>query len=116
MTRLATITDEHHGDIPVVTIAGEIDASNSSEIAGRLYAALSNRSTAIVVDLTPTTYIDSAGINLLFELSNNLGERQQRLHLVVATASPIARMVGIVGLDSAVPTHATRAAALHAAG
>ena len=112
MTRLATITDEHHGDIPVVTIAGEIDASNSSEIAGRLYAALSNRSTAIVVDLTPTTYIDSAGINILFEVNNDLGERQQQLHLVVDEASPIARMLGIVGLDRTVPTHPTRTAAL----
>ena len=115
MSALATITDEHHGDVPVVTIAGEIDASNSTEVAARLHAALNNRSTAMVVDLTPTTYIDSAGINVLFELGNNLGERQQQLHIVVATGSPIARMLDIVGLDNAVPTHATRAAALEAA-
>jgi anti-sigma B factor antagonist len=114
VTALATITDEHHGDVPVVTIAGEIDASNSSEVAGRLHAALNNRSTAMVVDLGPTTYIDSAGINVLFELNNDLGERQQQLHLVVDGTSPIARMLGIVGLDRAVPTHPTRTAALSA--
>ena len=112
MSTLATITDEYHGDVPVVTITGEIDASNSAEIAERLHAALSNRSTAMVVDLTPTTYIDSAGINVLFELSNDLGERQQQLHLVIGQASPIARMLGIVGLDRTVPTHETRSAAL----
>jgi anti-sigma B factor antagonist len=111
---LATVTDEHHGDVPVVSIAGEIDASNAAEIADRLRAALSNRSAALVVDLSATTYIDSAGLNVLFELTVALRERQQELHLVVGQPSPIARMVAIVGLDTAVPTHPTRTAALDA--
>jgi anti-sigma B factor antagonist len=112
---LARILDARHGDLPIVTIKGEIDASNSVEITVRLRAALSNRGKALVVDLTPTTYIDSAGINVLFQLELELRERQQELHLVVAPSSPIARMLAIVGLDAAVPTHATRAAALERA-
>ena len=116
MSVLAQVTDEHHGDVPVVAIAGEIDASNAGEIADRLRAALSNRSEALVVDLSDTTYIDSAGLNILFELSVALRERQQELHLVVAQPSPIARMVAIVGLDAAVATHPTRAGALDALG
>ena len=116
MTVLARITDEHHGNIPLVAIAGEIDASNAEEIAERMRAALSNRSQALVVDLGGTTYIDSAGLNVLFELSVALRERQQQLHLVIAQPSPIARMVTIVGLDATVPTHPTRAAALDAVG
>jgi anti-anti-sigma factor len=111
---LARISDEHHGSTPVVAIAGEIDASNAGEVADRLRAALDNRSEALVVDLGATTYIDSAGLNVLFELSVALRERQQQLHLVIAQPSPIARMVAIVGLDAEVPTHPTRAAALDA--
>jgi len=114
MSVLARITDKHHGNIPLVAIAGEIDASNAEEVAERLRAALSNRSEALVVDLSGTTYIDSAGLNILFELATALRERQQELHLVVAQPSPIARMVEIVGLDAAVPTHPTRTAALDA--
>ncbi|HET8755373.1 MAG TPA: STAS domain-containing protein [Solirubrobacteraceae bacterium] len=116
MTVLARVTDEHHGDVPVVSIVGEIDASNAGEIADRLRAALSNRSEVLVCDLSGTTYLDSAGLNLLFELATALRERQQQLHLVVAERSPIARMVAIVGLDTAVPTHPTRTAALAAVG
>jgi anti-sigma B factor antagonist len=114
VSRLARITDEHHGAVPVVAIAGEIDASNAEEIAERLRAALSNRSETLVVDLSDTTYIDSAGLNVLFELSTALHERQQELHLIVGQPSPIARMVTIVGLDAAVQTHPTRTAALDA--
>ena len=116
MSLLARISDEHFGDVPVVSIDGEVDASNSEEIADRLRAALNNRSHALIVDLSRTTYIDSAGINVLFELSVALRERQQELHLVVTDPSPIARMLAIVGLDAAVPTHRTRAAALEQAG
>jgi len=114
MSVLASITDEHHGEIPLVTIAGEIDASNAGEVAERLRAALSNRSEALVVDLSGTTYIDSAGLNVLFELAVALHERQQQLHLVIAQSSPIARMASIVGLDATVPMHPTRASALDA--
>jgi anti-anti-sigma factor len=111
MTLLANLTEERDGDTPVLVIEGEIDASNAIEIAGRLRSALDNQDTALLVDLTPTTYLDSAGINVLFRLALELRERQQHLHLVVAAGSPIARMVAIVGLDAAVPTHPTREAA-----
>ncbi len=97
-------------------IDGEIDASNAIEIADRLRQLLTNRSTALVVDLTRTSYLDSAGINLLFELGTELRDRQQQLHLVVAPKEPIARTISLTGLDAAVPAHATREAAIEHAG
>ena len=56
--------------------------------ATRLRGLLTNRSESLVVDLVATTYIDSAGINLLFELAAELRQRQQRLFLVVAERLP----------------------------
>jgi anti-anti-sigma factor len=114
MTWLARILEERHGDVQVAAVVGEIDSSNVREIAGRVHAMLSNRSEALVVDLAQTTYIDSAGINMLFSLGGDLAQRQQDLHLVVDPASPIARMLTITGLDATVATHATRAQALAA--
>jgi anti-anti-sigma factor len=116
MSWLATVTEERHGDLPVAVIDGEIDASNAGEIASRLRQLLTNRSLALVVDLTPTTYLDSAAINLLFELGTELRDRQQQLHLVVGAEQPIARAISLTGLDAAVPTYATREAAVQQAG
>jgi anti-sigma B factor antagonist len=116
MSLIARIADDVEGDVPIVTVEGEIDSSNAREIAERMRAALSNQGRVLIVDLTPTTYIDSAGINILFKLGAELRERQQELHVVVAAASPIARMLAIVGLEQAVPTHPTRAAALAVVG
>lgn len=99
MSTLVRIHEEWHDDVPVARLEGEIDASNVEEIGDRLRTLLTNRSVALVVDLTDITYLDSAGINLLFALGAEMQGRQQRLGLVVAAPSPIARMVSLTGLD-----------------
>jgi anti-anti-sigma factor len=112
---LAKLTEDSDSDIPVAAIDGEIDASNVGDLGDRLHGMLTNRSETLVVDLLATTYIDSAGINLLFELADELRQRQQRLFLAVGEQSAIARMLAITGLDSVVPVHPTRDAAARAA-
>src|ERR671926_808482 len=109
---LADIQDEWHDEIPVARVRGEVDASNVKEISDWLRDLLSNRSVAMVVDLSQTTYLDSAGINLLFSLGEEMRGRQQRLGLVVADTSPIARMIVLTGLDQALPVRPSLADAL----
>ena len=116
MSWLATVTEERHGDLPIAVIDGEIDASNAGHIARRLRELLTNQSLALIVDLTGTTYLNSAGINLLFELGTELSDRQQQLYLVVGAEQPIARAISLTGLDAAVPIYATREAAVEQAG
>lgn len=112
MSLLARVVEERSEDVSVAAIEGEIDASNVHELSERLRALLTNHSTTLVVDLTETSYLDSAGINMLFELAGELTDRQQRLRLVVPPDTPILRMLTIAGLIGAMPTHATRAEAL----
>ena len=107
MSTLARLEDEWHDEIPVARVQGEVDASNVKEIGDRLRSLLSNRSMAMIVDLSATTYLDSAGINLLFALAEEMRSRQQRLALVVADPSPIVRMVTLTGLDRTMPVHRT---------
>jgi anti-anti-sigma factor len=114
MSQLARVVDEETGEVALVALEGEIDASTARDVAQRLRGALSNRSLALVVDLDATTYIDSAGINALFALDVELRQRRQQLHLVIRPGSAVARVAAIVGLDRTVATHATRDAA-HAA-
>ena len=112
MSMLGRVVELHEGELPIAVVEGEIDASNAVEIRDRLRALLTNRSKALVVDLTSTSYLDSAGVNLLFGLGAELDQRQQELHLVVPPSSPIARVISITGLDATVPTHARREDAL----
>ena len=114
MSMLARIESEWHDEVPVVRLDGEIDASNVEDIGDRLRSIVTNRSVALVVDLTATTYVDSAGINMLFALGEQLVSHQQRLALVVQVGSPISRMLSLTGLDQSIGTHPTLDAALDA--
>ncbi len=115
MTLLAQISGEQHGDLAVARVEGEIDASNTEWVESRVRSLLTNHSAGLIVDLSATTYLDSAGIALWFALAEDLRRRQQQLRLVVVDGSSIARMVGLTGLHEAAPTHPTLDAALAAA-
>jgi len=112
MSLLARVLEDRRDGVAVAAVEGEIDASNANAIGERLRAMLTNHDAALVVDLSGTTYLDSAGINLLFELSSELTARQQSLRLVLPPGSPMLRMFAIAGLSGAIPTHPTRDAAL----
>jgi anti-sigma B factor antagonist len=112
MSLLARVVELHEGEVPIAVLEGEVDASNAAEVRDRMRALVTNHSRALVVDLTPTTYLDSSGINLLFALGAAREERPQQLHLVVPPSSPIARTIAITRLDAIVPTHARREDAL----
>jgi anti-anti-sigma factor len=116
MSPLADVVTEHRGDVAVARVSGEIDASNREWIGTRLRALLTNHTTVLVIDLSATTYLDSAGIALMFELGAELRAHQQQLHLVVAKGSPIARMVALTGLDAFVPVDPGLDAALNRIG
>jgi anti-sigma B factor antagonist len=114
MTPLAEVRAEWHGEVPAAAVHGEVDASNVAEVGVALRDLVSNRSDRLIVDLTPTTYLDSAGINLLFALGDELRSRQLTMHLVIPRETPIARMVGITGLDRVFPTYAALGDAISA--
>ena len=112
MKELARIALETHDAVPVARIEGEVDMTNAESVGERLRGVLTNRSETLIVDLGSTTYLDSSGIALLFALVDELRRRQQQLHVVVPEGSPLRRVIGIAGLDQAVPTHPTLASAL----
>ena len=96
----------------VAHVEGEIDASNVVWVEERIRMPLTNRCEGLAVDLTATTYLDSAGIAMLFRLAAELRQHQQELRLVLAEGSPIARMASLSGLERSVPTHTSLDAAL----
>jgi anti-anti-sigma factor len=114
VTPLAEVREDWHGDVPVGSIHGEIDASNVAEVGVALRGLVTNQGSVLVVDLTDTSYLDSAGINLLFALGDELRARQLELRLVIGPETSIARMLAITGLDHVYPCYAAVADAVSA--
>ena len=52
-----------------------------------------NDALALVIDLSGCRYLDSAAIEVLFDLSRRLGRRRQELRLVMPPSSPLERVL-----------------------
>jgi anti-sigma B factor antagonist len=107
MRMLAQLVEERRGAFAVARIQGEVDASNVAWLETRLHALLDNQDHGLIIDLAGTTYLDSAGIALLFGMAAALRQHQQELRLVVVDESAIARMLALTGLAGSVATHPT---------
>lgn len=87
-------------DVVVACVKGTLDVATAEEARSTIGARLEGSEPGLVVDLSETTYLDSSGIEFLFDLGRRLRTRRQRLGLVVPEASPISRIVRLANLSS----------------
>ena len=104
----------YHGSVGLVALAGEVDIVQAHDLRERLIGAVRNKDVGLIVDLTSTTYIDSVGVSLLFELADRLSQRQLRLAIVLPEGGLVRRVIKIVHLDSVAEIHPTVEGALAA--
>lgn len=95
----------------IARVQGDIDMSNVQDLAHALRTGISNRSLGVILDLTGVGYLDSSGLELLFDLHRRLASRRQELRLVVPPSSPVRRTIEVVRLDRDVGIHASIEAA-----
>jgi anti-anti-sigma factor len=104
MTDEPQVSINGHGDeIVVASVSGEIDLASAKNVGGELAEAVPNKALGLVVDLSGTSYLDSSGISLIFELAERLRRRQQQLLLVVPAQAPLRRVLNIVSAGGVVP-------------
>jgi anti-anti-sigma factor len=94
-------------DVVVARLSGEIDLSNADQVGEGLATGVPNTALGLVIDLTATSYLDSSGIHLVFDLAERLRRRQQQLRVVVPEGAPVRRVLRIVELDGSVPVLAS---------
>jgi anti-anti-sigma factor len=104
VTDLARVDVEQHADRTITTITGEVDISNIDAVRAKFEHHLDTAS-CHVVDLSHTTYLDSAAIALLFDASKRLQERRQVLMIVTPRGSPVRRLLDLTGLSARVEVH-----------
>jgi anti-anti-sigma factor len=100
---LARVVVEDPGDPCLVRIDGEIDISNAADVSEIIGASVPNAARTIVLDLTGLSYVDSAGVQLLFTLAERMRGRRQVLRIVVPQEAPIRSVLEFAGLATVVP-------------
>lgn len=94
-----------NGQVIVARMPVEVEITQAPSLRGQLVQAVENRDLGLVIDLTATEYLDSSGINMLFELGEGLAARQLRMAVVMLQGGLVERVVSIVDLGSAMPIH-----------
>ena len=102
--------------LPVAQTPGDVDVANAALVGEQLAGAVTHDAPCLVLDLTATRYLDSAGIDMLLKLAERLRNRRQALLLVVPEDSPLRRLLSVMGVDASLPVHASVAEAVESAG
>jgi anti-sigma B factor antagonist len=107
VTTPAEIAMERRGGMLVAHLGGEIDMTNAGYVRDELLDSVPNEALVLVIDLHECRYLDSAGIEVLFDLARRLGRRRQKLRLVVPPNSPLVRVLELTEVGTAAPIHDT---------
>jgi anti-anti-sigma factor len=102
-----------HG-VPVCAVHGEIDASNVESVLDQLVAQTPLEGPGLVLDLSRTMYLDSAGVRILFELARRLRTRRQELRITVPEDGIVRRVLVLTAVADVVPLHDEVDEAVHA--
>ena len=73
---------EAHGDTLRISGLTELDATNSTDVCGRIRAALHSSQKHIEIDLSQTAYLDSCGLGALIALHKTACSRAGNVRLL----------------------------------
>jgi anti-sigma B factor antagonist len=103
---LADVQFTDRGQAVVAQVTGEVDLSNAESIRNAITDVTSNSSLAVVLDLSELDYLDSAGIQLIYQLREDLRARGQELRLVIPPGSPATDALRLAGVERHLETTA----------
>jgi anti-anti-sigma factor len=97
---LANLRTESRGTSLLACLDGELDLSNVPGITRELATSVPNTALRLVLDLSQVSYMDSAGLGMLYALGRQLRDRQQVFTLVVPSSAPIRRVLDVASVGS----------------
>jgi len=100
------IIEHRISDTPVVAVTGEIDVATAPDLREHLVALESTGATAVVVDLTNVSFIDSTALGVLVGAFRRLRNAGGVLRLVV-TEPRIIKVLEITELVRVFPIFST---------
>jgi anti-anti-sigma factor len=107
---IASLFVWRRGHVLIAAIAGEVDISNARDLEAAIAAELGSDDDGLVLDLGGLTFLDAAGVHLLYRLS----ERASRFAVVIADDSPPRRVLDLSGTRPQSWVHATEDEAVRA--
>jgi anti-anti-sigma factor len=105
---------EYRDGVVLARVIGEVDLSNVDDLAQKILSAIRPDTRGLVLDLTPTTYLDSTGIRMIFQIAERLQDRRHDLRLVAADGTLVYRVLAVTQMQDVVPIDGSVGAAVAA--
>ncbi len=93
----------------VVTLPAEVDVTNADKVREALLAAASHDVAVLIIDMSETTFCDSAGVHAIIAAHKQAAAAGTELRLV---ATAVLRILTLVGIDQLIPIYPTLEEAL----
>jgi anti-sigma B factor antagonist len=101
------------GSAAVVTFPAEVDVLSAGQIRDHLLSVINEGPASLVIDMTPTTFCDSSGINAVVRAYRRAHASGTDVRLVV-TAPAVRRIFEVTKIDHLIPVYPGLADALAA--
>jgi anti-anti-sigma factor len=108
-TEFAVSTEMASPGVLMVTVAGDLDMSTSTQVEEAISAAPATD--RVIVDLTSCTFLDSAGVRLLLATHRKVMPTGGRVELVTSDPN-LLRVLEITSVSTMMQVHSTLEAAL----
>lgn len=95
----------------MVTLPAEVDASNADQIYQDLTALVAQNASLVIIDMSTTTFCDSAGVTTLVRAMRTASASGAGLR-VAASAGAVTRVLAITGVDRLIEIYPSVAAAM----
>jgi anti-anti-sigma factor len=92
------IDRRHEGGIGEIALKGELDLATVAELESAFAQLLTERPSAILVELSELEFMDSTGIKILLQIERRCGESGVPFALTEGT-EPVTRLFGLTQLD-----------------
>jgi anti-sigma B factor antagonist len=110
------VAHEHHQDVAVLGVHGEIDLGSAAAVREALLPVLEHETGPVVVDLSEVTFMDSTGVHVLVDALRRLERQNRRLAIVCREGGQVHRVLALVGLLETLTVYRSRDSALGAGG
>lgn len=99
------------GQVAVVRMPAEVDATIADEMREALLSVLNLGAQAVVIDMTRTSFCDSAGVSALFRAQRRATASDARL-CIAARSAAVLRLFSLIGVTVAIDVYPDVSAAL----
>ena len=92
------------GQVAVVRMPAEVDATIADDMREALLSVLNLGATAVVIDMTRTSFCDSAGVSALLRAQRRACAGDARLR-VATRSSALLRLFDLIGVTAMIDVH-----------